>query len=354
MKLTRTDFDDADVLSWWTAAYRSGTLVCDTLFQSPVWNRLWFEYFVRDDPRRQLYLIKIEDDSGIVALAPLFLQTRNAGPLTAWRYLLFLGDPLAQYTDLITTQQDMAALWHGIQQHIDDTLSGAWIELHNVLPDATAWRSGIAAEEARGEIYLRLPLDTVDSAALPDRCVTHMRREILRGRKTFTTDDSWEWEAVISPEEELVGILMELNMRRFGDASWFANALHRDFFARVCAETGEDVLFSTLRHGQDIAHIMVQYRHGDSMLYVLSGMDERFKKHSPGSMNLDRSICHAAEQGFLYFDFLRGEEAYKREFNPEERISARWTVRSGGSRMRYMVARAAQRLRRGPAENTTA
>ncbi len=354
MTVTRSDYDDAALRAWWEDAYSSSSLRCDTLFQSLAWNRNWYEHFVRDDPRRELYLLKIESDREIIAVAPMFLQIRSAGPLTAWRYLLFLGDRLAQYTDLITLQAETAPLWHAILQYLEAELPGSWIELHDVLPASTARQADMQAEKTRGETYLRIPLAKLDSTRLPDHCVPHMRREILRARKTFSADSSWRWEAVSAPGEDLVSALMDLNRARFGEASWFAEKLHRDFFNALSGDAGEELLFTVLRHNDDIAHVMVSYSHGTSMLYVLSGMDERFRKYSPGSMNLDRSICHAAEHGYTYFDFLRGDEKYKQEFRPEQRTSEHWTLQSGGPGLRYRIARTAQNLRRGEGERTTA
>jgi CelD/BcsL family acetyltransferase involved in cellulose biosynthesis len=47
-----------------------------------------------------------------------------------------------------------------------------------------------------------------------------------------------------------------------------------------------------------------------------------------------------------YFDFLRGDEQYKREYNPEEQRSEHWTIRSTTTGMRYRIAQTAQRIQR--------
>lgn len=344
MNVTRTTFEDAALRDWWKQSYEARHLTRDTFFQSWNWNRLWCAYFVEPDPRRELVLLKVEAEGSLIAAVPLFLQMRRAGPLTAWRYLLFLGDRLAQYTDLITMKADAAPIWSAVLEWIEATQPGSWLLLHDVLPESTVAGAGLHASHDAGELYLRLPIGGEDADSLIERADTHMRREVRRTRRIFEREHALTWSAVRTPDRHLVDALIRLNRARFGDASWFADESHRAFFHDAVAAAGGEAVFTVLRHDDDIVHIMASWIHGGSMLYVLSGMDEQYKRYSPGTMNLDRSIRYAMEEGCGFFDFLRGDERYKLEFNPQQRRSEHCTLHTTRSLLRYRAARAAQRL----------
>ncbi len=48
--------------------------------------------------------------------------------------------------------------------------------------------------------------------------------------------------------------------------------------------------------------------------FYLTGFDKRFARHSPGTVIVAHSLRRALEAGFRTFDFLRGDEPYKRSF----------------------------------------
>lgn len=346
MIVSKTDFSDRELAAWWDDAYESDRLIRNTFFQSRVWNECWSEFFIAGDPRRELALLRVERNAAIVAAVPLFLQRRDAGPLTAWRYFLWIADQLAQYPDMVTTEADTTAVWDAVLHFLSDTYPDAWIQLRDVLPESTA--AAIAAPglaRTEGESYLRLALRGQDETGYVQRCLPHMQREIHRARRLLASDEPLQWKAERNPTKAIIERLIEMNRERFGAASWFAAESNAVFFRTLCARAGDEVLFTVVEKEAEAVHIMASYLHGGTMHYVLSGMDLRYKKLSPGSMNLDRSIGWAMREGFAYFDFLRGDEPYKREFSPEERTSVDLEIPAASGNTRRAFARAAQRLR---------
>lgn len=347
MNVSRTDFDDTQLCDWWEEAYAGNRLLRNTFFQSPAWNRAWYAHYVSGHARRDLLLLKCTRGEDIVAVAPLYLQQRRTAGLTAWAHVQFLADRLAQYTDLVTTERDPEPVWHALLAYLRSAFPAAWLQLHDVLAESTVRRAGLAADERTGgEPYLRIPLGKWNDDALLARCTPHMRREIHRARRRMHRSTALHWTVERTPAPALVDLLIERNRERFGDASWFADETARRFFHDVCAAGGREVLFSVLRDGQRVIHIMCSYLHGDEMLYVLSGMDERARSLSPGTMNLDLTIRHAALSGCAHFDFLRGDEGYKREFAPEERRSEHWVLHPGRSALRYRMLQSLRRVGR--------
>lgn len=343
----RSDFEDTELLQWWSASYHDNNLLRNTFFQSPDWNQLWCEYFVRPDSRRELVLLRIEREGCIVGAAPFFLQKRNAGPFKVWRYFLWLADRLAQYPDLITSEADAAGIWDAVIRYMHREFPDAWVTLHDVLPES----SGAAQLNRHGELqtgdsYFRLPLGTFDDGDCFEHCVPHMKREIARTRKLLENKSHLDWNAYTAPDADLIGMLISLNRRRFGGESWFADENSSEFFHSLCDRIGHELLITVVTDHGNPVHLLAAYLHGGTVHYVLSGMDDSAKRWSPGTMNIDNSIRWAARNGYAYFDFLRGDEAYKREFNPEKRTSSHLTVPAARGKVRLAFANALQTRRK--------
>lgn len=346
MTVTPTDFDDPGLSAWWDESYDTDALIRNTFFQSRHWNQCWSDTFVAPDARRTLMLLRVEDRGRIVAAIPLFLQRRVAGPITAWRYFLWIGDELAQYPDMVTTQRDTAPVWEAAIGFLARAYPDAWLHLRDMLPESTHTSLQSRARVLRGEPYLRLSLAGQDAQQYLARCTPHLRRNILRARKQLTTDAAMHWHAVRDPDARLIDRLIDLSIMRFGKASWFADERNRTFFRALCARAGHEVLFTVVEHAGEPVHIVASYLHGDVVHYVLSGMDIRWTHLRPGTMNLDATIRWAMHEGYSCFDFLRGDERYKREFGPDGRNGMALEIPLGGNGLRRSLARAARRLRR--------
>ncbi|MBE0645172.1 MAG: GNAT family N-acetyltransferase [Bacteroidetes bacterium] len=347
VQISRSNFDDDLLRNWWTDSYNSGILARNTFFQSWEWNSTWHDHFVRDDRRRELVLLRVEKQGRIVAAVPLFLQQRNAGPIRAWRYLLWIADRLSQYPDLVTTERDAVALWPAIQAFMHREYPDAWMTLHDVLPESTAasfFAEG--GERSPGEPYLRVVLAEGNEAIRLGNCSPHMQREILRARRLLEKEDRLEWRCHQSPDATLIEQLIVLNRARFGKASWFADERNTAFFRALSGVMDNELVISEVSDGGTPIHLMASYLHGDTVHYVLSGMNEDAKRFSPGTMNLDCTLRWAMRQGYRYFDFLRGDEGYKREFAPEERMSVHLTIPAVRGRTRWTLARAMQKGRK--------
>lgn len=343
MTVRAIDWTDERALAWWHACYTAGTLYRNTFFQSPAWVLTWKRHYVDTHPRRESLLLAAEEQGQLVALVPLFVHNRHFGPFRGWRSLHLVGERLAQYPDIVTDAADREAVWTAITAHLDDAYPDAWLEIRDVLPESTAFGlSGVVDEE--GECYLRLPLRGLTPDTLETSTADHMRRELSRTRKRLATDATLHWEFVTAPDEAILTALIGLNRQRFGSASWFEDAASQRFFLDLCAMAGDESWCAVLRREGMIVSLLMGHAHGDSMLYLLSGIDAQHRSLSPGTMNLGRTIAHAAELGYAYFDFLRGEEAYKREFNPEERQSRHLMRIPPAARSRKRLADGARRF----------
>ncbi len=343
MTIRRLSLHDPQLRDWWNAAYASGALQHDTFFQSPQWIECCCRHFVDTHPRREALLLGVEHDGRLAALAPLFIHERSFGLLRGWRSIHLIGEELAQYPDVLIETADPAEVWNAILAYLKETYPDAWLELRDVLPESAA-QNLRATEERDGEDYYRLPLGGLTAAALDARSHPHMRRELQRARKRLATDTELSWEFVTAPDEEMLQELIALNRSRFGTASWFEEEANRSFFLDLCSSARDETWCSVLRLSGKTISMLMGHAHGGSLLYLLSGIDEAQKQLSPGTMNLGRTILHAAELNYRYYDFLRGDEGYKREFAPEHRRSRHLLVIPEDARSRHRLAIRSRRL----------
>ena len=343
MIVRELQFHDDLMRSWWRDRYESGRLYRNTFFQSLEWNQLWSACYVDPHPRRVPVLLGVEREGTLVAVAPLFMQERSFGPLRGWRSIHWIGERLAQYPDLVTDERDATAAWTLLLDYLRERYPDAWIELRDVLPESTASNlRGI--EEEDGEPYYRLTLEGLSATSFDAQVQPHMRRELRRARKRLEEDPELLWEFVSSPDETLLGELVALTRIRFGESSWFSEENNRKFFLELCTTARTETWCAVLRRSTRIISILMGYLHGGDMLYVLSGMDEEHRSLSPGTMNLGRTIMHAAEMHLRYYDFLRGDEGYKREFIPETRRSRHLIIIPDRAASRYRLAHSSRRL----------
>ena len=68
------------------------------------------------------------------------------------------------------------------------------------------------------------------------------------------------------------------------------------------------------------------FKHNGTMLFFQSGMDPAWTTMSVGSILLNLVIKQAFDESLMEFDFLKGDEAYKRSWSNSERRQYRLTL----------------------------
>ena len=91
-------------------------------------------------------------------------------------------------------------------------------------------------------------------------------------------------------------------------------------------------LYSLRLDGRQVASLhCLHFR--DAVGYYLGGMDPAWARLSPGTVLTAHALREAIAAGAREFDFLRGNEAYKQTWRPEQRINRRrvfWAPRGRG------------------------
>ena len=296
-------------------------LVATTRLRSPflswTWQSEWARVFAGNRP---LQIQCVEDGSGgLVALLPLY----EASP---GRLQLLGGADVSDYLDLIVTRGREEEAWMALLQSRSAERT-EW-ELHavpaashtvTVVPQLAA-ACGLTASVTVEE---RCPV-----LALPPSWETYLaslsgkhRHELLRKTRRLERDaPDARVSSVSAPTdvERRLGDFLGLHRRSGAGKARFMDDRMEQFFRRVLiafAERGACRLwFLDTSSGPIAAFVTIEW--DETVGLYNSGFDSDRAALSPGVVLLAQLVRDAIARGRRRFDFLRGEERYKYEFEP--------------------------------------
>ncbi len=180
-------------------------------------------------------------------------------------------------------------------------------------------------------------------------------RRLLGDHTVVTTDYAGEafeegWRRLISLHEQRwsgAGVFRDPRVER----------LHRGF-ANAVARRGE-LWLTTLDVDGHPAAAWYGFARRDTVCFYQSGRDPHWERDSVGLVLMAQMIRRAIERGYRRFDFLRGDEAYKKDWTAAHQVTSelvafRPTWRGQWLRALDLAARLRLRLRAGTPERPPA
>lgn len=327
MALTVTPYttcDAPDVRAAWTRL--SAVDPRATVFTSEPWGRAWFETCGADHTL-QLLAIRTQADQ-IVGLLPACI-----GGADRVRWLRFLGRECAagDHLDLLAEpdrrRECIAALLDHVAQRddIDGLLLG---ELHTDSPLLAAARHwarntgcAVLEREQRDVPYIELP-DSFD--AYLAQLSGNMRYHVRRRRRACTQQPEAALHCYTAWPDVAPALdaLFELHRQRWQDAGESGvlaepqkQAFLRQFCAAACAQGWTRAHVLTLH--DDPVGVMLCFHWRDTASFYQMGWAPNADIDSPGVVLMAESIATAIREGLRVYDFLRGDEAYKRRWTSQ-------------------------------------
>lgn len=200
----------------------------------------------------------------------------------------------------------------------------------------------------RGLAVRRAPLWACPRLALPDSWETYLaslssgRRQALRRKERGLYRDHAATLTDYSPErlEEGFGHLVRLHQERWGGAGAFVDpraARLQLEFAREMAKRRR-LWLTTLDCQGEPAAAWYGFSSHDSVYFYQSGRALRWENESVGQVLMGIMIRRAIEQGYRWFDFLRGEDPYKTHWTGARRSTRELVVFRSGWRGGWLRA----------------
>ena len=286
-----------------------------TPFQTWEWQSAWLRHYRRT--KRPL-ILTVREGRDLVGLMPV---TRSIG---VWRTVRSMGCGASDYLHPLALAGREDGVAREVAEHLARTVRPDLIDLHQVRetqPLAVLTSPDLRMEQAT---CLLLDLPKTYEAYLGTLSKS-LRYDVRRLEKSLFR----EGRASVDPvTEDEVGrgldILFEqhkMRWRKRGLPGAFlsrAQRFHHDW-ASMAIQKGW-LWLSILRLDSEPVGAIYAMRKGATCYYYQAGFDPEKGSISPGTLLVAATIRRAIEEGLEHFDFLRGDEPYKRRWKPQHEL----------------------------------
>jgi CelD/BcsL family acetyltransferase involved in cellulose biosynthesis len=278
-------------------------------FVLPGWMRAWQEIFA---PRASLWIRSFRQDAEVIGIAPLQVEEGTAR---------LIGDPdVCDHLDLVCA----AGRQEGFCGALLDHLKAGGIdrlEFHPLRPDSVVMTALVPTARAKGYAVSIVEEDVLFEMRLPDTWENYL--EVLSGKQRHEARRKLRrLESTVTAGFRLVGdppamrsavddflLLFRQNRK---DKAVFMDARMESYF-RLLAEHVPGTRIGFLDVDGMPAAAVWCCDHGGTRYLYNSGYDEQLSHLSVGILCKLLSIRDAITRKFSSYDFLKGDEAYKRQ-----------------------------------------
>lgn len=285
-----------------------------TPFQTQEWQSTWWRHY---GGLRQPKLLTVHEGNDLVGLMPF---VRSRGP---WRTLRPMGIGPSDYMQPLARPgyEDMVA--ERVAETIGEARDVDLIDLHQIRetqPLAQAMPSNPAGQAT----CLVLDLPATYDAYLATLSKS-LRYDVRKLDKTLFTSGRARIET-FGPDTVRKGldVLFDLHKRRWrkrhlpGAFLGGAEKFHTEW-AEKAARAGW-LWLSVLHVDDEPIGAIYAMAMGSTAYYYQAGFDPEKGSLSPGTLLVASSIRRAIDEGMRHFDFMRGDEPYKRRWKPQREL----------------------------------
>lgn len=279
-----------------------------TPFQTPAWVTTWWKHFGKT---KKPNWIELREGDDLVGLYPLYISN---GP---WRALRAIGTGQSDYLHPLTRNGYADKVRDAVIDHVKLESDADLLDLHQLREDIVVFPE--PTEQA-----VCLTLDLPDSYDDYLKTLSKSLRFDCRrlDKKPFTTGGADL--RIIDAEEArwALGVFFDLHGRRWrkrGLPGAFATKQLKDFHKDATQALARDghLKMGVLSVDGQPAGVIYAMQVGRTRFFYQCGFDPEQKALSPGTLLVAHSIRNAIEEGCTQFDFLRGDEPYKRRWKPQ-------------------------------------
>jgi len=301
-------------------------LLGDNVFLTWEWLFTWWKHF--GEGRKPLVLL-VEDETKILAIAPLMLSKYKLPSFGTIKKIEFLGAPHSDYNNFILLEMEAECL-KLITDYLFDTVTNwDWIEFKDI------------PETAENSDYLERLFFTVPSKlkmkkrvcnrcpyiSLPnsfDRLMSgltkNMRQNLNKYLRKINTKHHVELkkydEAGFSVKEAM-RVFIKLHEDRWilkgQDGAFKNNDAFRNFHMDVAERFADNKwlgLYFLMVDGDPVS-AQYTFEYGQKMYYYLAGFNPQYANYSVGNLTIMSLLERCINNGFREYDLMRGDEPYK-------------------------------------------
>ena len=308
-------------------------------FMSWAWHRAWADSAPRSELDASEVLVLRGADGSVRALLPMRLHRIRFHRVWVRALTWAVGD--IGCPDELDVPALPDADWAAVAAAVD-SLPWQVLILSNLAEEATNAAQLCAALVGRGRAARRRPLWSCPQLELPPSWDAYLatlsrnRRQILRRKERSLRRDHAATLTDYAEDrlDEGWGHLMTLHERRWKDAGGGAFRHPRSerlqlHFAREMAKR-KRVWLTTLDVDGQPAAAWYGFTSGDTVYFYQGGRDPRWERESVGHVLMGMMIRRAIQRGYRAFNFLRGDDRYKRHWTSARQMASEAVIfRSG-------------------------
>lgn len=318
-------------------------------FQSFEYLRAWWRHFGESNRNARLHIVLTSRGRETLGIAPLFLERAGACRLCRFRRLAFLGRETSDYLDLLIRRGEERVCVENLARHLAESSSLFDVIMLEDLSDRSAVTDLLYERLTREHFHgVRFVNEQCPRTRLFDTwehtlasLKTDTRREIRRRERNLNKHFSVQTE-IVEGGENLMGDVddfIAMHQERWTNAGHegvFADrrvaALHREIAGPFSRRGWLFLAFLSVDGKRAVAQYGYTFR--SELLIFLGGASTlpALHRYSPGKVLTGYCMQEAVRRGLTVYDFMRGTERYKYDFDGVD--VPNWTMRlySGPSR----------------------
>lgn len=288
-----------------------------TPFQTWEWQSTWFRHF---HGRQHPHVWTAYEGDDLVALMP-FVLTR-----APWRVLKPMGAGCSDYLEPLVRPGYENQANQALVEYLSDPDTADLIDLHQ-LREGCPLVSDLPSGGDRPSLLA--PQATCLKLNLPPTFEAYARglsKSLRYDVKRLDRMAKGRVEVVLADPQSAEAMFLEFLLHH--QARWKRRGLpgafvgkrrksfHREWVVRA-AEAGM-LRLAGLRVDGNPAGALYAMVWGKSCYFYQSGFSPEFKSLSPGTLLVADAIRRSIDEGLEVFDFLRGDEPYKRRWKPQD------------------------------------
>jgi len=290
-----------------------------TPFQTPEWQETWAKHYLG---AKKLRAIEIREGEDLVGLYPL---VRTRGP---WRALRPAGIGPSDYLHPLVADEVTKSVVPLIREALLDQKDADLVDLHQL-------RSDKPLADCTPEGGVTIPQATCLTLDLPGTYDGYLgmlgkslRYDVRKLDKTlFTTGKAHIQYATAEDVSQGMDVLFDQHKRRWrkrwqpGAFTAKGQRFHHEW-ASLAIKKGW-LRLGVLHYKSKPIGAIYAMALGNTTYFYQAGMDPEFSSVSPGTLLVANTIRQSIEEGRLRFDFMRGDEGYKRRWKPQHALENR-------------------------------
>ena len=284
-----------------------------TPFQSWEWHSTWWKHYAKT---RRPHVVGLYEGKDLVGIMPLMI---SRGP---WRTVRAMTSGASDYLHPLAAAGYEEQAASALVSHLGELEEVDLIDLHQLRetqPLASAFGASRVIEQATC-LVLSLPASFEQYLASLSKSLRFDVRKL--DKELFASGKARIEEIDLENLDLGLDVFFETHRKRWrkrGLPGAFVGTrsqrFHREW-AEIAQRSGW-LWLSVLHHQERPAGAIYAMRFGRACYYYQAGFDPEASAISPGSLLVGHTVRRAIGEGIATFDFLRGDEPYKRRWKPQ-------------------------------------